>query len=110
MKKKNSKVVLSATSLNGKRNKIKAFEYDMSGHAQQCVERYCELADIKETTLKHAETPCIDDHQLQPHMFEEKGKLEPVAARIVLKILYLARMGRADLFWSVNSLAREAVW
>ena len=36
-----------------------------------------------------------------------KGTLEPVASRIVLKILYTSRMGRPDTLWSVNTLARQ---
>ena len=52
-------------------------------------------------------TPCIDDHQLAPSDFTTKGHLSPVAARIVLKGLYVARFLRRDIYWSVNVLARE---
>jgi hypothetical protein len=79
----------------------------MKGHAQQCVDKYLELAKASPSSLKKAATPCIDDHQLAPEDFDNKGVLEPVCARIVLKVLFLARMGRPDLLWSVNTLARE---
>ena len=36
-----------------------------------------------------------------------KGVLSAVASRIVLKCLYTARMGRPDILWTVNVLARE---
>ena len=86
---------------------IQAWSYDMAGHAAQCVERYCELADKSVKDLKDVATPCIDDHQLSQEDMDTKGTLEKVAARIVLKVLYLARMGRPDVLWSVNTLARK---
>ncbi len=79
----------------------------MIGHAQQSVERYCELAKTTVASLKKVTTPCIDDHLIPPEDFVTKGELSPVAARIVLKALYLARLGRPELLWAVNSLARE---
>ena len=89
------------------KSKVRAYEYNMSGHAKQCVERYCELAKVDVKTLKRVGTPCIDDHALSPADFEQKGKLSDCCARIVLKALYLARMNRIDILWSVNTLARE---
>ena len=79
----------------------------MTGHVDQCVERYCELANVKRSTLKSVSTPCIDDHQLGPDDFTSSGKLSAVAARIVLKCLFVSRMQRPDCLWSVNTLARE---
>ena len=38
---------------------------------------------------------------------DTKGTLDKVASRIVLKVLYLARMGRPDVLWSVNTLTRK---
>ena len=83
-----------------------AWSYDMEGHAVQCVERYCELAHRTPESLKPTETPCIDDHQLKPEDFEVAGELASICARVVLKCLYLARIGRPDLLWTVNILAR----
>ena len=79
----------------------------MIGHAEQCVERYCELTDTKPSQLKKVATPCIDDHHFSIEYFTEKGALAGNAARIVLKCLYLALHGRPDILWTVNSLARE---
>ena len=58
-------------------------------------------------SLKQVETPCVDDHQLLPSDFDAKGSLSPVAARIVVKTLNLARMGRPDALCTVKALARE---
>ena len=74
----------------------KSYQYEMNGHANSCVERYLELSQVKLASLKSVPTPCIDDHQLQSEDFSSPGKLSPVAARIVLKALYLARIGRPD--------------
>ena len=35
------------------------------------------------------------------------GDLSQVCSQIVLKSLYLARIGRPDILWSVNKLARS---
>ena len=40
------------------------WQYDMTGHTKQCVEKYLELAGLKESSLKPVATPCIDDHQI----------------------------------------------
>ena len=79
----------------------------MLGSANQCVERYCQLAHRKVDSLRKVATPCIDDHSLSPDDFETKGVLSHCCSKIVLKCLYFARLARPDLFLTVNSLARE---
>ena len=77
---------------------VSSWIYDTTGHADQCVDRYLELASKDETNLKHITTPSIDEHQIPPEEFEGKGVLATVAARIVLNLFYLARTGRMDLY------------
>ena len=79
----------------------------MIGHAEQCVQRWCELAKKETKDLPFAGTPCIDDHDLRPEDLIAQGALANVCSRIVLKCLYLARIGRPDLLYSVNILARS---
>ena len=79
----------------------------MRGPSEQTVLRYLELAKKDKSSLKKVATPCIDDHLLSPEDLVSKGELDPIAARVVLKALYLARYGRPDILWTVNSLARE---
>jgi len=88
-----------------KTSKVRAYAYDMTGHAQQCVERYLDPANVHESSLKPVETPC-DDHMIPPEEFEAKGSLSPVAANIVLKALFLTRVNRMYIMWTVNALAR----
>ena len=79
--------------------RISSWSYDMAGHAKKCVERYCELA-IKTTQQLHkVSTPCIDDHHLKEEEMKSVGELSQVCSQIVLKFLYLARIGRHLIFY-----------
>ena len=77
----------------------------MVGHAKKCVERYCELANKTTQQLYKVCTPCIDDHHFKEEEMKSVGELSHVCSQIVLKCLYLARIGRPDILWSVNKLA-----
>ena len=86
--------------------RISSWSYDMEGHAKKCVERYCELANKTTQQLYKVSTPCIDDHHFQEEELKSVRKLSKVCSQSVLKCLYLARIGRPDILWSVNKLAR----
>ena len=47
-----------------------------------------------------------DDHHFKEEM-KSVGELSHVCSQTVLKCLYLARIGRPDILWSVNKLARS---
>ena len=79
----------------------------MEGHAKKCVERCCELANKTTQQLNKVATPCIDDHQFKEAEMGSVGELSQVCSQIVLKCLYLARIGRPDILWSVNKFARS---
>ena len=79
----------------------------MEGHAKKCVERYCELANETTQQLYKVSTPCIDDHHFKEEELKSIGELSQVCSQIVLKCLFLARIGRPDILWSVNKLARS---
>ena len=84
---------------------MSSWSYDMEGHAKKCVERYCEFHNKTIEQLYKFATPCIDDC----HFLKKKGsvgELSTVCTQIVLKCLYRARIGRPDILWSVNKLAR----
>ena len=78
----------------------------MEGNAKKCVERYCELANKKTQQLYKVATPCMDDHQFKQEEIESVGEVSTVCSQIVLKCLYLARISRPDILWSVNKLVR----
>ena len=79
----------------------------MAGHAKQCVERYCELANKTTQQLYKVSTPCIDDHHFKEEEMKSVGELPQACSQTVLKCLYVARIGRPDILWSVNKLARS---
>ena len=70
------------------------------------MERYCELANKMTQQLFKVSTPCIDDHHFKEEM-KSVGELSQVCSQLVLKCLYLTRIGRPDILWSVNKLARS---
>ena len=74
---------------------------------EKCVERYCELANKKTEQQYEVSHPCLDDHQIKKEELENKGDLSEVCSHIVSKCLYLARIGRPDILWLVNKLARS---
>ena len=79
---------------------ISSWSYDMDSHAKKCVERFCELAN-KTTQQLH------NDHHFKEEEMKTVGELSQVCSQIVLKYLYLARIGRPDILFSVNKLARS---
>ena len=87
--------------------RISSWSYDMVGHAKKCVERYCELANKMTQLLYKVSTPCIDDHHFKEEETKSVGELSHVCSQTVLKCLYLARIGRPDILWSVIKLARS---
>ena len=78
--------------------RISSWSYDMVGHAKKCVERYCELANKTTQQLYKVSTPCIDDHYFKEESTKSVGELSNTCSQIVLKCLYLTRIGRPDIF------------
>ena len=87
--------------------RISSWSYDTEGHAKKCVERYCELANKTTQQLYKVSTPCIDDHHFKEEEMISVVELSQVCSQHVLKCLYLARIGRPDILWSVNQRARS---
>ena len=87
--------------------RISSWSYDMEGHAKKCVERYCELANKTTQQLYKVSTPCIDDHHFKEEEIKSVGEVSQLCSLFVLKCLYLARIGRLGILWSVNKFARS---
>ena len=88
-------------------SRTRAWNYDMIGHAEQCAQRWRELANKGLKDIPVVGTPCIDDHNLRPEDFVDQGTLSHVCSKIVMKCLYLARIGRPDILYAINVLARN---
>ena len=74
----------------------------MEGHAQKCAERYCELGS-NITKFQILAWMIINSSRKNSNQLENG----PMCAYTVYKCLYLARIGRLDILWSVNKLARS---
>ena len=85
---------------------ISSWSCDIEGYAKKCVKRYGELENKTTQQLYKVATPCMDDHQFKEEEIESVQTLSTVCSQIILKCLYLARIGRPDMLWSVNKLAR----
>ena len=73
----------------------------MRGSLEQCIDKYCELADVKRDSLRPVKTPSLDEHNFTDEDLQEKGLLAPVAASVLMKVLYTARCERFDLLFPV---------
>ena len=71
----------------------------MKGHAKKAKQK-CILSSAGGDALHRISPDSTED-------YETTGELSPVCAQVVLKCLYLARIGRPDLLWSENTLARS---
>ena len=87
--------------------RIFSSSYDMFGHAKKCVERFCELANKTTQQLSKVSFPYIDDHHSIEEELKSVGELSHVCTQIDLKCLFLARIGRPDILWSINTFARS---
>ena len=92
---------------------VNLVRYDMSNFLESCVENYCNLAKVSPSSLKEVPTPFTDAGIARPTLSEDEkpGKLQPAASKILMKILFAARMARFDLLRATQSLAsRVTKW
>ena len=68
---------------------------------------YCELAKKKTEQLQKVSSSCLDDHHFKKEEIKSVGKLSEVCSQIVLKCLYLARIGRPDRHSMVSDQTRS---
>ena len=77
--------------------------WNMVPFMRQCIEQYLSLCPAN-TKLKVANTPFLDDNQIK--QFSGKpGRLQPIATRVLMKLLYGARYARYDLLKAISLLA-----
>ena len=70
----------------------------MKGFLHQCIDRFVELAGSNAPTFRQVDTPFSDEGPLVAEMESEvRGALAPIASKVLMKILYAARMARYDL-------------
>ena len=87
-------------------------EYDMRGFLRQCLEKYESLVDHP-VKFKTVSTPFHDDKIARPigDEAERRGELQAIASRVLMKVLFAARMARFDLLRATQGLAsRVTKW
>lgn len=92
---------------------VNVVRYDMSAFLGACVESYCELAKVDQSKLTKVSTPFTESGIARPTLSEEEkpGRLQPIASKVLMKILFAARMARYDLLRATQSLAsRVTKW
>ena len=72
---------------------VNLVRHDMSNFLESCVENYCNLAKVSPSSLKEVPTPFTDAGIQRLTLSEDgkPGKLQPVATKILMKILFAAR-------------------
>ena len=96
---------MTETIVDGR--KVMTMTLDMEPFLEGSVDHYrklCEKSGVK-ANLKKVETPFVDTNTEDPEEGEETGVLSAVAASILMKILYAARMARFDLLKAIQMLA-----
>ena len=80
--------------------------HDMEGHAKKCVERYCELANKQLHSYTKLQLHALMIISSKNNKWGLLDNCLKFAHTLFWNDLYLARVGRPDILWSVNKLAR----
>ena len=92
---------------------VNVMTYDMRDFLVSCVDRYCDLAKVSRQSLATVPTPFSENRVARPIEGEEEpmGHLQPIASKVLMKILFAVRMARWDLLRATQSLAsRVTKW
>ena len=86
---------------------VNPVRYDMASFFESCVEAYCSLAKVDQSLLEKLATPFTEAGIARPTLDENEkpGRLQPIASKVLMKILFAARMARFDLLRATQSLA-----
>ena len=91
--------------------KVEFLQYDMRQLCSACVDKYLKRSKTTEKVLqKKALTPYVaDDENDYDATKEPKGELQPIVAKVVMNMLYGARMARYDLLHSCQLWACKMI-
>ena len=87
--------------------KVRVMEYDMKDFLISCMDRHVELAGKSGAILRKVETPFIDETKSSTEQGSGGGVLQPIASKVLMKVLYAARMCRYDLIRATCALASK---
>ena len=77
--------------------------FDMRAYTIQTIDLYKECAKVD--SVKPALTPFVAEGSLNPDEDEVTGTLAPVACKVLMKALWLARLARPDILKPIGDLA-----
>ena len=77
---------------------------DKSSYAQRVVEPYSELAGVDKDSLKAVPTPCLAESAIVDDDLVA-GNMQPHASKVLMKVLWHARLARPDIYFVVARLA-----
>ena len=84
---------------------------DMTSFAEQVVDAYCDLARYPKDKLRKVNTPCLPESLATDEDLAKTGELNSVAAKVLMKALWLGRLARPDLCFIIGRLAsRVSQW
>ena len=87
--------------------------YDICSFLQQAADKYRQLAGPEFQHFKKVSTPFCNDKIARPvdNEAESKGKFEPIASRVLMKFLFVARLASFELLRAVQGFAsRVTKW
>ena len=85
-------------------DEVTEMEFDMVDFVQQSCDFYVSLAG---KPLKEATSPFVPDGSIAQDEWESKGALTNGASRVVMKILWCARLSRPDILKAIADLTRR---
>eukprot|EP00435_Cladocopium_sp_Y103_P049117 s114_g14.t1 len=92
---------------------VNLVRYDMSSFLESCVDAYCQLAKVEKSSLPRVQTPFTEAGIARLTLDEKETprRLQPIASKVLMKVLFAARMARPDLLRATQSLAsRVTKW
>ena len=82
-------------------------QMSMVGYAEQFVDLYLEITGMDVKSLRRVATPHVSDSGLADELYESTGSMKPHAAKVLMKGLWLARLARPDISYSVGRQCRR---